>query len=120
MAKKREAFDNGFLVIEKETTNNTTATNDETIMSMATDISGATIQKSISLLDYLDTALSYLTDPVQVIAVDKTQKGTCLLCGAETNKPERKICINCFKTYKSDIYESYKDIKLNGSDTIEW
>lgn len=62
-------------------------------------------QVVLSTRDIIDMLAGYQIESNSIIKTSpENNTGTCMICGAGTNAPERKICFNCHKKYMKDIY----------------
>lgn len=74
----------------------------------------------LSTRDIIDMLAGYQIESNSVIKTSpENNTGNCLLCGAGTNAPERKICFDCHKKYMKDIYNQVSSDSLL-SETINF
>jgi hypothetical protein len=52
-----------------------------------------------------ETFVAYGNGVVDLIPAQRANAGTCKICGKNTSKVERHLCVDCFKKNASMLYE---------------
>lgn len=77
--------------------------------------------KEFSTFDVFDTFVGYINPRIEITSVeDNGDGGTCLICGAFTNKNIRKICFDCMRKHRDSLYTKMKFAILSGEKTISF
>ena len=85
------------------------------------DGNGGLIGKELSTADVFDTFAGYINPRIEITSAEDDGEGSkCLICGASTNKNIRKICFDCMRKYRDDIYTKMKSAILSGDKTIRF
>lgn len=114
MATKRnkKIFDDGAILVEQ-----TYPTDDVAVVSKKTRSVSMGGTKTINVTDVLDTYAGYI--PQRFGMNDGAEdSGECIICGAKTQYPLRKICVPCLEKYGDGLYEACKLCIENGEDSF--
>lgn len=77
--------------------------------------------KEFSTSDVFDTFVGYINPRIEIMIVDDDGEGNkCLICGADTNKNIRKICFDCMKKHRDDLYTKMKSAIISGDKEIRF
>lgn len=115
MATKRnkKIFDDGAILVEQ-----TYPTDDVEVVSKKTRSAPMSETKTINVVDVLDTYAGYI--PQRFGMNDGAEdSGECIICGAKTQYPLRKVCVPCLEKYGRDVYEKCKGSIESGESYFE-
>lgn len=94
----------GGMMIEKE---DSVGTSKKTARKAARKQAVVQEPKSVPASLMIDTAYSY-QQPAFTKNPDENGGAECLFCGVKTAYDNRHVCVECWKQYKNDIFESLK------------
>lgn len=95
----------GLEVEKRESTNKTMLTNKKKTVNK---IAKEEQKKALNAVQIVDTMESY---QLAAISSTPTENGgaTCLICGNKTAFDNRHICFDCWKKYKTDMFNAIKN-----------
>ena len=115
MATKRnkKIYDDGAILVEQ-----TYPADDVEVVSKKTRSAPMSDTKTINVSDVFDTYAGYI--PQRFGMNDGAEdSGECIICGAKTQYPLRKICVPCLEKYGHEIYENAKNCIDEGESDFE-
>lgn len=115
MAVKRnkKIYDDGSVMVEQTYTDDSA-----TVVSKKMRSAPVGETKMINVTDVFDTYAGYI--PQRFGMNDGAEdSGECIICGAKTQYPLRKICVPCLEKYGREIFKKCKESIENGESYFE-
>lgn len=115
MATKRnkKIFDDGAILVEQ-----TYQTDVVEVVSKKMRSAPMSETKTINVADVFDTYAGYI--PQRFGMNDGADdSGECIICGAKTQYPLRKICVPCLEKYGKEIFDKAKNCVEDGESYFE-
>lgn len=111
--RNRKIYDDGAVMVEQ-----TYADDSATVVSKKMRSAPVSENKTINVTDVFETYAGYI--PQRFGMNDGAEdNGECIICGAKTQYPLRKICVPCLEKYGKEIFEKCKESIESGESYFE-
>lgn len=94
---RENRFDDSIKIVESTPQRKTVA--------KAKSVEEISISTDFTNKEIAETFIAYGNGVVDLIPAQKANAGTCKICGKNTSKVERHLCVDCFKKNASMLYE---------------